>query len=211
MKARILEDDSSVPEQRGGYFYYTRTAAGKQYPIYCRKAGSLEAPEEILLDHNLLADGKSFCRIGTFTVSPDGRKLAYSVDPDGSEVCQLYIKDLTTGSFYPETIPNTYLDVYDHTDTEWANDSRSFFYITLDDAKRPDKLYQHILNSDPRQDRLVFHEEDETFSIFVNKTRDDAYIMTSHYSTTTTEVRFLSADHPEEELRVVQPRQTGLE
>jgi oligopeptidase B len=107
MKARIKEDDSTVPAKRGGYFYYEREEQGKQYPIFCRKQGSLEAAEEILLDQNELAEGKSFCSVGAFSISPDGTKLVYSVDYGGREIYTLHIKDLKSGEMYPETIENT--------------------------------------------------------------------------------------------------------
>src|SRR5215208_4671936 len=102
MKGRIKETDSAVPEKRGEYFYYTRTQAGQQYPIYCRKKDSLQNPEQVLLDQNLLSEGNSFCSIGAFIVSPDGEKLAYSVDVEGAEVFTIYIKDLTNQVIYPE-------------------------------------------------------------------------------------------------------------
>jgi oligopeptidase B len=211
MKARIKEDDSTVPAKRGGYFYYEREEQGKQYPIFCRKQGSLEAAEEILLDQNELAEGKSFCSVGAFSISPDGTKLVYSVDYGGREIYTLHIKDLKSGEMYPETIENTSGSAYEHGGAEWANDNETLFYTTLDDAQRPFKLFRHKLGTDPALDILVFREEDESYFLFVLKTRDDAYIMTYHYSTTTREMRFLSADHPEESVRVLQPRINGLE
>jgi oligopeptidase B len=211
MKARIKEDDSTVPAKRGGYFYYKREERGKQYPIFCRKKGSLDAAEEILLDQNELAEGKSFCSVGAFSVSPDGTKLVYSIDYGGREIYTLHIKDLKSGEMYPETIENTSGSAYEHGGAEWANDNKTLFYTTLDDAQRPFKLFRHKLGTDPALDILVFSEEDESYFLFVLKTRDDAYIMTHHYSTTTREMRFLSADHPEESLRVLQPRINGLE
>ncbi|HUE97764.1 MAG TPA: hypothetical protein VMN99_00840, partial [Anaerolineales bacterium] len=129
MKGRIKETDSTVPEKRGEYFHYSRTEEGKQYPIYCRKKGSLNSREEILLDQNDLAEGKTFCSVGALTVSPDGNKLAYSIDIEGGEVYTIYIKDLTSGSLYPEFIVNTYSSVYFHTGVEWANDSQTLFYL----------------------------------------------------------------------------------
>ena len=211
MKARIKETDDTVPERMGGYWYYQRTEAGKQYPIYCRKKGSLDADEEVLLDQNVIAEGKAFCRIGAFSVSPDGNKLAYSIDPDGSEMCSLYIKDLTTGELYPELFENTYGDVYENEGVEWANDSQTFFYLTLDAAKRPFKLYRHTLGTDIKDDELLFHEADETFFLFVQKSRSQAYIMTLHQSTVTTEMRFLPADEPASPLTVLHSRERGLE
>lgn len=211
MKARIKEDDSTVPAKSGGYFYYERHEEGKQYPIFCRKQGSRDSAEEILLDQNQLAEGKTFCSVGAFSVSPDGNKLVYSVDYGGREIYTLHLKDLKSGKLYPEVIENTSGSAYEHGGTEWANDNETFFYITLDDAQRPCKLYRHKLGTDPTQDVLIFHEQDETYFLFMFKTRDDAYIMTYHYSTTTREMRFLSADHPEENLCVLQPRINDLE
>lgn len=211
MKGRIKETDSTVPEKRGEFFYYSRNEEGKQYPIYCRKKGSLDNTEEILLDQNILAEGKSFCSVGALIVSPDGNKLAYSADVEGGEVYTLYIKDLTTGVLYPEAIPNTYSSVYFHTGVEWANDSQTLFYLTLDASERPFKLFRHRIGDDPGQDELVLHEEDEAYFLFILKTRDDQYILTNHHSTRATEMRFLSADQPEGELKILSPRKEGVE
>ncbi|HLO14587.1 MAG TPA: S9 family peptidase, partial [Anaerolineales bacterium] len=211
MKERLKETDATVPEKRGGYLYYSRNEEGKQYPIYCRKKDSLDQPEEVLLDQNELAEGKSFCSVGALTVSPDGKKLAYSLDVEGGEVYTVYIKDLATGAFYPEVIPNTYSSVYFHTGVEWANDSQILFYLTLDDSERPYRLFRHQLGTDAKEDTLVFQEEDESYVLFIDKSRDDQYIFTNHHSTRTTEMRFLSADQPEGELKVLVPREDGVE
>lgn len=211
MKGRIKETDTSAPEKNGSYFYYTRNEQGKQYPLYCRKKDTLDGPEEILLDQNTLAEGKTFCRIGAFSVSPDGNKLAYSVDPDGSENCLLYIKDLVTGENLPETFSNTWGSVYAHSGVEWASDSQTFFYLALDAAQRPFKLYRHTLGTDIDKDEMVFHEDDETFFLFITKTRSNAYIMTYHVSTNTREMRFLPADKPTNDLQLLQARQHGIE
>jgi oligopeptidase B len=211
MKGRMKETDSTVPEKRGEYFYYTRTEEGCQYPIYCRKFQSLENPEEVLLDQNLLCEENQFCSVGAFTVSPDGNKLAYSLDVDGAEVYTIYVKDLTNQVIYPEAIPNTFSSVYFRTGVEWANDSETIFYLTLDAAQRPDKVWRHTIGTDPSQDVLLVHDDDETYSLFIQKSRDNAYIYTHHHSTIATETRFLSADHPEAELRILSPRRNGVE
>ena len=211
MKSRIQETDSTVPEKRGGYLYYERTETGKQYPVFCRRKGEPDSPEEILLDQNMLAEGKIFCSVSAFTVSPDGKKLAYSVDFGGDETYTIHIKDLARGKLYPETIPNAFGSVYYHTGIEWANDSETIFYGTLDEAKRPFKLYRHKIGTDPLQDVLIFHEEDEAFFLYFHKSRDDAYIIADHISTLTTEVRYFPAEQPEGELKVVSPRRHGIE
>ena len=211
MKGRIQETDSTVPEKRGAYLYYDRTEAGKQYPIFCRRKDSPASPEEILLDQNELAEGKIFCSVSGFAVSPDDTKLAYSVDVDGNEVYTLFIKDLTNGSLYPETVQNIYGSVYAFSGVEWANDNKTIFYTTLDHAKRPFELRRHVLGTDPAEDALIYHEQDETFSIYLHKTRDEKYIMTEHHSTLTSEVRFVSADSPDEEAKAVSPRRQGIE
>jgi oligopeptidase B len=122
MKGRIKEDDASAPEKDGVFVYYTRFETGKQYPFYCRKRASQEGDEEILIDQNALAGEKNFCRIGSFAISPEANRLAYSVDADGTEVCTLYVKDLTTGKLLPDAITNTFGDVYGHQGVEWACD-----------------------------------------------------------------------------------------
>jgi oligopeptidase B len=211
MKGRLKETDVTVPEKRGEFYYYSRTEAEKQYPIYCRKEGSLESPEEILLDQNDLAEGKSFCSIGALTVSPDGTKLAYSVDIEGGEVYTIYIKDLETGSLYPEFIVNTYSSVYSHTGVEWANDSQTLYYLILDEAERPYKLLRHRLGTDPQQDVLILHEADDAYFVFIHKSRDGRFIFTNHHSSRATEMWFLDANDPEESIRLLSPRQDGVE
>ena len=211
MKARIQETDATVPEKRGGYWYYQRTEAGQQYPIFCRRKDSAESPEEILLDQNVLAEGKTFCSVSGFAVSPDGNTLAYAVDYDGDEVYTVYFKDLVNHSLYAEAIPNTLGSVYGRMGLEWANDSVTIFYATLDATKRPCKLFRHRVGTDPAQDALILHEADEHYFLYFFKSRDDAYIMIYLQSTLTTEMRFLSADEPAGELKVIAPRENGIE
>src|SRR5258706_4384699 len=211
MKNRIQETDSTVPEKRGGYWYYIRTETGKQYPIFCRRKDTMENPEEILLDQNVLAEGKIFCSVSGFSVSPDGNKLAYAVDYDGDEVYTVHIKDLLSNSHYPEEIPNTLGSVYAHMGLEWANDSETFFYASLDSTKRPFQLFRHKVGTRIDQDVLVFHEEDEHYFLYFYKSRDDVYILLYLQSTLTTEMRFLSADQPDGELKVIAPRTQGIE
>jgi oligopeptidase B len=211
MKGRLKETDSTVPEKRGDYFYYSRTIEGKQYPIYCRRKGSLEQSEEILLDQNELAEGKSFCSVGALTVSPDGTKLAYSLDIEGGEIYTIYIKNLTTGVLYPEFMVNTYSSVYYHTGVEWANDSQTLFYLTLDASERPYRVFRHRLGTAPEQDELILQDDDESFSLFIHKSRDGKYIFTNHHSTRATEMRFLSADEPDGELRTLSARRDRVE
>ena len=211
MKERIQETDSTVPEKRGDYLYYERTEAGKQYPIFCRRKDLPDSPEEILLDQNLLAEGKIFCSVSGFAVSPDDTKLAYSVDIEGDEVYTIHIKDLISGSLLPELISNVDGSAYAQKGIEWANDNETIFYTTLDESKRSFQLYRHKIGTDPSQDVLLYHEKDETFSLYFHKTRDDKYIITEHHSTLTTEVGFISADNPSDGWQAVSPRRHGIE
>jgi oligopeptidase B len=205
MRGRIKETDLSVPERIDDYFYYSRTETGGQYPILCRRRGALEAPEEILLDQNPLAAAHAYFRLGASEVSPDHRLLAYSVDTSGAEEFTLYIKDLTTGELLAERIERTSHGL------AWANDSRTLFYTVLDQARRPCRLYRHVLGNDPSQDQLVYYEPDASFFLDVSRTRSRRYVLLDLSSHSTSEVRFLSADHPEEPFRVVQPRRAGVE
>jgi len=211
MKGRIKEDDSSAPEKDGDYFYYTRYEPGKQYPFYCRKMGSREGPEEILIDQNALVGETNFCRIGSFSISPDSTKLVYSVDADGREICTLYVKDLLNGQLLSETIANTYGDVYGHSGVEWAGDGKSFFYVTLDAAQRPYRIHRHILGTDPAQDKLLYEEKDETFFLWLMQSRSKAYIMANLHSTVTDEWILVPNDGATDEFRPFQPRIRGLE
>ncbi|HEX9331248.1 MAG TPA: S9 family peptidase, partial [Anaerolineales bacterium] len=211
MKGRIKEDDSSAPEKDGEYIYYTRYETGKQYPFYCRKKGTLDAPEELLIDQNTLAGENNFCRLGSFSISPDANKLAYSVDADGTEVCTIYIKDLTAETLLPDIIANTYGDVYSHTGVEWACDGMSFFYVTRDAALRPFRIYHHILGTDPAQDKLLLEERDETYFLWLGQSRSKAYIMAHLHSTTTDEWMYFPNDGSTYTFKSFQPRIKGIE
>jgi oligopeptidase B len=211
MKGRIKEDDSSAPEKDGEYIYYTRYEAGKQYPFYCRKKTAPDAADEILLDQNELAGGRDFCRIGSFAVSPDAGKLAYSVDADGTEICTIYVKDLTTGTLLPDSITNTFGNVYSHSGIEWAYDGNSFFYATRDAALRPYRIYRHILGTDPSQDALLFEEPDETYTVWLAQSRSKKYIFVFLHSTTTHEWLYLPNDGSTYEFKSFQARVQGME
>lgn len=205
MKGRLPESDQTVPEKRGDYFYYTRTAAGLQYPIYCRKFGSLAAAEEVLLDQNAEAEDKPLCNVGMFRVSPDHNWLAYSLDHSGTERFVLRFKNLKTGQVLAEEIPNTYYAL------EWANDNRTLFYSTLDHASRPYRLQGHTLGTDPAQDVLLYEETDESYFLWLAKSSSNAYLFLTLRSTTTTEVHYLAADDPANPFTVFQPRQPTVE
>jgi oligopeptidase B len=204
MRRRIKETDLSVPERLDDYLYYSRTEAGGQYPIFCRRRGEL-GNEEILLDQNPLAAGHGHFRLGASAVSPDHRLLAYSVDTSGAEEFTLYIKDLASGALFAESIGNTSHDV------AWANDSRTLFYAALDQAHRPCRLYRHRVGTNPSQDVLVYFEPDASFFLDISRTRSRAYLLLDISSHSTSEVRFVSADRPEDPFRVVQSRASGIE
>jgi oligopeptidase B len=211
MKARIQEEDSTVPEKRGEYFYYSRTEAGRQYAVYCRRHRSPDAPEEVLLDVNALAAGHGFCKIGVIEPSPDGRLLAYSVDYAGDERFMLSVKDLRTGRLLPEHFTSVYSNVYDHSGLAWANDSSAFFYSTLDSANRSHKLFRHHLGTEPSTDTLIHHETDESYMLVARKTRSEAFVLAVLHNNTTSEVWYAPAGDARAEWRVLLPRTPGIE
>ena len=180
---RIQQTDLSVPTKRDDYFYYTRTEEGKQYAIYCRKHGSLDAKEEVLLDGNVMAEGHKYFRVGNFVASPNHKLLAYSVDHEGDEAYTIHVKNLATGKLLADTIKNTYYSL------EWGNDNATFFYTVLDAAKRPYKVYRHTLGV--KRNTLVCHETDERFTVELEKTRSRAYILINIGSSLTSEVRYI--------------------
>ncbi len=203
--SRIKETDLSVPEKIDSFYYYTRTEEGKQYQIYCRKKGNLNAPEEILLDANELAKGHNYLDVGVYKVSPDHQLLAYSIDTTGAEDFTLYFKNLNTGKELTDVIPNTSYSA------EWANDNNTVFYNTLDEAKRPYKLYRHLLGTDPKNDALVYHEKDEAFNLDLKKSKSKAYLFLVLESETTSEDWYLDAYHPDGDFKIIQPRQHEME
>ena len=205
MRGRIKETDLSVPERLDGWLYYHRTEAGAQYPIYCRRPVDDAAAEEILLDLNPLASGHAYFRLGGFEVSPDHEKLAYSVDTSGAESFTLYLKDLATGSLLAETIINVSPSI------AWANDSRTVFYVVLDEARRPCRLLRHVLGANPAEDDLVHFEADESFFLDISRTRSNDWLLLELASHSTSEVRYVSADRPAEPFRTVEPRRPGVE
>jgi len=198
MLGRIQETDVNVPYRQGAYFYYSRTEQGKQYPILCRKFESLEAPEQVTLDVNLLAEGHSFMALGAYAVSDDGNLLAYSTDSTGFRQYDLFIKDLRTGQSGPAVAPKT-------GSVAWAADNRTLFYTIEDEAKRHYRLYRHRLGA-ATPDELVFEEPDEAFNIGVGRTRSRDYLVLGAGSLTTAEARVLRADDPTGEWRLMAPR-----
>jgi oligopeptidase B len=205
MLSRIKETDLSVPVRIGNYYYYSRTEKGKQYAIYCRREGDLGGREQVLLDLNSLADRHAYLELGAYEVSPDHNYLAYSLDTTGSERYTLYIKDITEDTLVTEQVENVGYQL------AWANDNRTIFYSVLDEAKRPYQVYRHIIDTDPAADSLVYHEKDEAFWIDIYKTRSRKYILIQTDSHNTTEVRYLSADEPLGEFKVIEPREAGVE
>jgi oligopeptidase B len=204
MRGRIQETDLSVPYRIDDYYYYARSETGKQYEIFCRKKGDLNAPEEVLLDENLLAQGLKYCSVGVLSVSPDHRLLAYSVDTDGSEAFTIRVKNLETGELLPDTITGTSYSF------AWAADSRSFFYDVLDAAKRPYKAMRHLLGSNVHSDPIIVEEPDERFELSIAKSRSRQFIFFEVESKLATEVRFIHADRPEETPILIQPREKEL-
>jgi oligopeptidase B len=200
MLGRIHEDDSGVPFPLGSFLYYTRTEKGKAYPIHCRRLP--DGPEQIIFDENEIALGHKFFSLGNFEVSPNEQLLAYSTDTEGDEVYITRIKDLPSGRVLPDSIANTYYSLV------WANDNEHLFYVTLDDAKRPYRIWRHRLGN--IEDDLIFEETDERFEVELYKSRDHRYLFVQSESKVTSEVYFLDANAPEGNFQIVWPRRQGV-
>jgi oligopeptidase B len=200
MLARIQETDMEVPWRKGDYFYYSRTEKDKQYPIYCRRPGSLEGPEQVLLDVNTLAEGEAFLALGVFAVSDDGTLLAYSTDNGGSQNYTLAVKDLRTGSCVLSGLEHV-------TTVAWAKDNRTLFYVVEnEETKRSWRVHRHRVGT--RSHDVVFEELDEAFYLGLSRTRDGEFVVLSLNSFTTSEVRVLPAEL-EGEWRLVAERIQG--
>jgi len=205
MLGRIKQTDSNVPYRERGYLYNTRTEEGKQYPIFVRRrAGDEHAPWEVTLDLNELAVGKSYTGIGAYSVSDDGNLLAYSVDHTGYRQYRLQIKDLRTGRLLPDDVGNVVTAF-------WAADNRTVFYVTEDAAKRPHRVWRHTVGEPKEKDALVYEEKDELYRAGAGRTRSGRYVIINAGSSTTTEVRYVPADSPAAEPKVIAPRREGHE
>jgi oligopeptidase B len=199
MLSRIKETDVNVPYKNGDYFYYSRTEAGKQYPILCRKRGSLDAKEEVYLDLNEVAKGLKFLGLGPTSVSEDGNLFAYSIDTTGFRQYKLHVKDLRTGKILPDTAERV-------TSVEWANDNKTLFYVAEDAVtKRSNRLYKHRLGG--AADDLIYEEKDELFNLFTSRSRSRSFIFVTSDSFTSSEVRYVPASRPDEPYKVVLPRE----
>jgi oligopeptidase B len=203
---RIKQTDLSVPYRSEGYYYYTRFEEGKDYPVYCRKKGSPDAPEEILLNVNEMAQGHGYYAVVGLSVSTNNNLISYGVDTVSRRKYTLHFKNLTTGELLPDEIVNT------TGGAAWANDNKTVFYTQIDDTTlRPQKIFRHFLGTPADSDKLIFHEADETFDTYAFKTKSKKYIFIASTSTLSTEYRYLDADKPEGEFAVFEPRQKDLE
>ncbi|MUU77327.1 S9 family peptidase [Winogradskyella endarachnes] len=205
MKARIKEDDSSVPYKYNGYWYITKFEKGKDYPIYTRKKESLDNPEELLFDCNKMAEGESYFKLAGISISPDNKKVSYGIDKTGRRNYTIHVKDLTTNKVADDRIEGT------TGSSSWANDNATLFYTKKDEVTlRAFQIFKHRLG-DTSKDKLVFEEGDDTFGAAVYKSKSRKYIIIACYSTLTNEYHILDADNPEGEFQVFQPRIRGLE
>lgn len=203
MLGRIQQTDLSVPARSGDYWYYSRTEEGRQYPAMCRRKGTMEAPEELLLDLNVLAEGHHYCALGAYTVSDDGDWLAFSLDTTGYRQYTLRVKDLRSGVLSSEAIERTGSAV-------WASDSRTLFYTTEDPvSKRSDRFWRHVVGE--AASVLVFAEEDELYDLAAGRSLDRQIVFVGSYAKTSREIRYLHAARPIDPLTVVVPRSEGHE
>ncbi len=206
MKARIKEDDESVPYFYNGYYYITRFEKGKDYPIHSRKKGSLDAPEEIMFDCNEMAQGHAYFQLVGLSISEDNKWISFGVDTVSRRQYTIQFKNLETNEILPMKIENT------TGGATWASDNQTLFYSRKDDVTlRPDKIYKHKLGSNPAEDVLVFHEKDETFDVSVYKSKSKKYILINSNSTLTTEYQLLLSSTPDGEFKVFQKRTRELE
>lgn len=202
---RIKQNDASVPYRDKGYWYYVRYEEGKEYPIYARKKGSMDAAEEVMLNANLRAEGQSYYSAAGLDISPNNQLLAFGEDTVSRRKYTLRFKNLQTGKLLPDAIPNTTGGAV------WANDNKTVYYTMKDPALRSFKIFKHTLGTPTAQDEEVYYEADETFSTFVYKTKSDKYIIIGSGSTLSNEYRYLDADKPDGSFKVIQPRERGLE
>ncbi|OWR14300.1 S9 family peptidase [Chryseobacterium sp. VAUSW3] len=201
MKARIKEKDESVPVFKNGYYYYSRTETGKQYFKYCRKKGSLSAPEEILLDVDQMAEGKAYYTATGFSISPDNSKMIFGVDDVSRRQYSLFLKDLNTGKITDLGIKNT------EGNAVWAADNKTIYYTAKNDVTLlSEKIKRHTLGTSSSKDAVVYEEKDNTNYIGVDKSKNEKYILIYSSATTSSEIRYLPSNDPNGNFKVFQPR-----
>ena len=206
IKGRIKQTDLSVPYKRDDYYYYTRVVEGKEYPIYCRKKGSLDAAEEIMIDANALAEGHKFSSVGGVDISSGQDIVSFAQDTLGRRFYSLRFKNLSTGELLPDEIPNVTGNV------AWANDNKTVFYAKQDPVTlRSYQIYRHELGTHPSADKLVYEEKDVTFSCYVFKTKSKKYVMIASNQSLSNEFRYIDADTPTGSFTVLQPRERNHE
>ncbi len=206
IKARIKEDDASVPYKQNGYWYNTRYEKGKEYPIYSRSKETQQAPEEVMFNCNILSEGHEYFNLGGIAISPNNEIAAYAVDTVSRRQYVIQFKNLSTGEMYSDKIENTTGGAV------WANDNKTVFYTKKDPTTlRADKIYKHTFGTGVEEDTLVYHEKDETFGTTVYKTKSKKYIIIASYSTLTSEYQILNANTPEEPFQLFSKRKRGLE
>jgi len=202
---RIQETDTSAPVFHKGYWTYTRTVEGLDYEIYCRRTGSMDADEEILLDGNEMARGHEYFDLGYVERSPDERLMAYAVDYNGAEVFQLRFRDLGSGADLSDVIEGA------HYGSSWSADSQTFFYVKADEAMRPYQVWRHRLGTPVDGDVMVLQEDDERFEISVELSKSERFILFSSASQVTSEWWALPSDDPEGTPRLIEARRHGIE
>ncbi|HUS85890.1 MAG TPA: S9 family peptidase [Bacteroidales bacterium] len=206
MKGRIKQDDESVPYLENGYYYYTRYEEGKEYPLYYRKKGSLEAEEELLLDVNKLAEGKKYCSVSRLSISPDNDIMAYGVDYVSRRRYDIHFIDLATGDPMEDVITNT------TGSATWANDNKTLFYVGKNtETLRSERIVRHKLGRPVGEDVVVYFEEDEEFTTRVGKTKSRKFLVINNDQTLSTETMILEADNPDGSFRMFEPRQVNHE
>lgn len=204
MLSRIKETDEDPPYREGDYYYYTRTEKGKQYPIYCRKKGSLSAKEEIYLDPNEMSKGFRYFVVAAREVSPDGNFLAFTIDTSGAENYELHIKDLINGDILKDRITNV-------GDFAWASDNKTLFYTKEDSAHRPYQVYRHLVGDGLSRDKLVFEEKDPLFTVSVDRSRSGKYIFINSSATNSDEWYYISANVPDRKAVLILKREPDHE
>ncbi|MFH0883063.1 MAG: S9 family peptidase [bacterium] len=204
MKSRIEENDYTVPVRKGDWYYYERTEAGKEYPIHLRRGAGGTSPEQVVLDENTRAAGKEYYEAGVYEISPSQGILAFAEDTTGRETYTLYFKDVDDGSLYPDKVDSVYYS------GAWGGDNQTFFYVTLDDALRPWRVWRHRLGTLSSEDLIVFEEPDDRFFLEVNESKDQKVVMIHSESESASEVYVLPSSDAGGEFRSLQPRRDGV-